>query len=596
MDTIPTKERLIEDLQSFAEEVDGVPTVRGMRNDGPHSPHHYKQEFGTWHDALRAADIQPTHGVTPDVDRDALVTELQKVNEITERPPRRADIDEHGQYPYTLYDEEFESYIRALEEAEIDPDEKQYRFSSVETPEEKQGSANIEKLRSNGPTPSSELPQGRSTKDRQLGVWKFDMNSGSTQPADAMYYIHEEHPPELVLRRFFQHNLHVLEYRDAHGIKMAIKDHQPSWKEIGRRIVDELLEEGATPSAEFQNLVVIRTHDDSVLNYCFDSSVSTVVDVDELPVTAGGQTGTRPVWGFPRETQDLWRTLSERDGLIFSTQAGTLTHYVPIVEKLENTDVMTELWVEYENGVRSNGIDRPWPYLVIGGEVQEIDIQVEVLLEEIGSERTDEPIQWLDEEALKPFVNTYGDFESYARHCESSESETPSSPNSTVDDRSSPQDVIDSLFQITPKDIPRTESNSSLGEINHGTLEAAFRRGIRNIYQKCSICGDLLESPDGSPDLEAARILPKEHDGPAVLQNGLGLCSRHHWAFTNGWFEIDTDYEIRLREYPELQGYDELKQYDGTYLHVPTDGSLQPHSHYIRQRNQIGTTTTTRSE
>lgn len=197
MNTAPPADELIEGLQAYAEEIDGIPTVRGMRSDGPHSPYYHKQEFGSWHEALQAAGIEPTHGVVPDVDREELLTELRQVQQVVERPPRRRDIEEYGEIPYELYTDEFSSFIYALEEAGITPDEKQYRFSSVETPEEYQGSENIEVLRENGPTPSNELPHGVSTNDRKLGSWKFHVSSGATHTADPIYYIDGEHAPEL---------------------------------------------------------------------------------------------------------------------------------------------------------------------------------------------------------------------------------------------------------------------------------------------------------------------------------------------------------------------------------------------------------------
>lgn len=585
MDTTPSKKSLIEGLKSFAEEVDSVPTIRGMRDEGPYSPHYYKEEFGSWHDALRAADIQPTHGVTPDASREALLEELQKVNEVTERPPRRKDVEEHGQYPYSLYDEEFGSFVLALEEAGIDPDEKQYRFSSVDTPEEKKGSANMEKLRNNGPTPSTELPQGRSTKDRQLGVWKFNIDSGAIKPADSIYYIDGEHAPELVIRRFFQQNPHVLKSRDSHGIKMEIKNHQPSWKEIGREVVDELVEDGLVPAAEFENLVVIRVYDEEVLRYCFDSSVSSLVNIGELSITEGANTDHRPVWGFSRENKAIWQALSQNDGLLFSTRSGVFTHYVPIAKTFENSDVMTELWVDYEDGVRSGGIEKPWPYLALGEDVRDITIREQKFAEEIDISLSEEPIQAFDEEAMKPLLNNYGGFESYLRDRDRSNDYRPSGVN--LDGDPSFEDVVDLLFQVTEDDLPAYEDDSELEEIERETRKAAFREGIYEIYPGCAICGKLLESPEGSLDLEAAHILPKAQDGPDLLQNGLGLCSQHHWAFDHGWFKISVDYEIHVRDYPQLEGYNELKQYHGEYLQVPGEENLQPHSYYIRQRNQI---------
>ena len=454
MDTTPSKERLIEGLQSFDEEVDGVPTVREMRNKGPYSPHYYKETFGSWHDALRAADIQPTHGVDPDVDREALIDHLQMVDEETDRPPRSREIDEHGDYPYKVYEDEFGSLIRALEEAGIEPTERQYRFSSVETPDDKKGSENLQILREAGPTLASELPRGTSTKDRQRGVWKFKIDSGSTKPADPIHYLDGDHSPELVIRRFFEKNPHVLTYREPHGIKIAIKNHRPSWKEFGREIVDELYEQRTEPTPEFENLVVVRVHDEEALQYAFESSVDTLVDTEELPITETESTDRRPVWGFSRANVPLWRGLSERDGLLFSTKPGVFTHYVPVAETGENDDVMTELWVEYEDGIRSDGIGEPWPFFVLGEDVREVSIQEAELFDEIDSDLSEDSIQSFDGATLESFSNSYGSFESYLRERERAENPSPNG----VDSEANPDLSDDEALDTTR--LTRTDSES----------------------------------------------------------------------------------------------------------------------------------------
>jgi len=583
MDTTPSRDELLTGLRAYDEEVDGVPTVRGMRNEGPYSPHYYKAEFGSWHDALRAADIQPTHGVEPDATREELLTALRDVDERTDRPPRRTDVDEHGEYPYILYDEEFESFVHALEDAGIDPDEKQYRFSSVDTPPEKQGSANVQKLREEGPTPASALPQGRSMKDREHGMWKFTIGSGATKQPDSIYYLNGEHAPELVIRRFFRQNPHVLEYRDPHGIKMAIHKHRPSWKDIGTEIVDELVAEGAIPEASFENLVVVRVDADETLRYCFERSVASLVNVDEMKIDGIDLTGERPIWGFATDHEAMWQALSERDGILFETRPGTVTHYLPVRETVRDTDVMTDLWVEYEDGIRSGGIDQPWPYLVVGGELHELDIPERELVDEFDVELSGEPIQRLDETALESFSNRYGGFESYLR--DRDRSGAGSSDIALGDDPTS-QDVLETLLGLSIDELPLFAEDSRLEAVDRDVRETAFRNGIYEIYEGCAICGNLFESPNGEHNLEAAHILPKASGGPDVLQNGLALCSRHHWAFDQGWFEIGENYEIRVREYPSLAGYDEFHHFDGESLRLPKQESLRPHPKYIRERNR----------
>lgn len=581
MDASPSKDALIDGLKSLATTLDGVPTVREMRSEGPYSPYYYKESFGSWHGALRAAGIQPTHGVDPDVDRDELIADLRRVDGQCEGPPRRRQVDEYGNYAYSVYDDEFDSFLHALKEAGIEPTEKQYRFSAIETPEEKKGSANIQTLREEGPTPGGELPNGMSANDRQLGMWKFDMSSGATQPADPIYYLDGEHAPELVLRRFFTHNPHVLEYRDPHGIKLDIKNHKPSWKETGQNLIDELVEDGFADT-ELRNAILVDVTDDETLQHCFQASIRDAVDTAALPLDSRLQSGTRPIWGFPRAHEDAWNALTQSDAILFSTKPGYFTHYLTVDATTTNPDAMADLWVEYDDeGVRTGGIERPWPHLVIGNQLKEIAVPVSEFAEEADTALTENNIQWLPETALSSFKNSYGSIETYLRN----RTQTNESPLTGLDpDNLSVQDVVEILIDISPEDLPTTVSDTELAQIERETREEAFREGIYEAYSGCAICGQLIESPNGSIDIEAAHIVPKADGGPDLIQNGLGLCSKHHWAFDNGWFKLTTDYEIHVRDHPELEGYNDLSEYHGQTLYLPADDNLSPHPQYLAQR------------
>ncbi|QLH83810.1 homing endonuclease associated repeat-containing protein [Halosimplex pelagicum] len=583
MDTAPPRDDLLAELRNFHEDIGRVPTVREMRNEGPYSPHYYKDKFGSWHDALRAADIQPTHGVRPDVDREELVTSLQEVDEKIERSPRRTDVDEHGEFPYILYDEEFGSFVHALEEAGISPDEKQYRFSSVETPPELRGSANIQKLREGGPTPGSELPQGRSMKDRERGVWKFRISSGAIEQPDPIYYLNGEHVPELVIRRFFKSNPHVLEHRDPHGIRMAIGEHKPSWKEIGFEVVDELVSEGAFPEASFANLIVVRVNASEMSQYCFERSIETLIDGGEIPDDNIDSSDKHPIWGFSEEQEMIWRDLSERDGILFATQQGTFTHYMSVRETVQDTDFMIDLWVEYEDGIRAGGIEEPQPYIVIGEEIREISVPETELAADLDVELSESAVQQLNEERLETFTNRFGNFTTYLRDRERSDT---GSSTITLGADSDLQDVSEALLGFPTDELPLFAEESRLNEVDTQVRKAAFREGIYEIYSGCAICGKLFESPSGEHNLEAAHILPRADDGPDVLQNGLALCSRHHWAFDNGWFEIDETYEIEIQDHPNLAGHEEFLRFNGESLHLPEREGLHPHPQYIQERNR----------
>ncbi|WP_353635481.1 HNH endonuclease (plasmid) [Halobacterium sp. NMX12-1] len=584
MDTRPSREDLIAGIQDFADDIDSVPTVREMRSDGPYSPYYYKEEFGSWHDALRASGIQPTHGVHPDVDREELVAELRRLDENCDGAPRQRTLEEQGKYEYQLYTEEFDSFIHALEEADIEPSEKQYRFSSVETPEEKKGSANIQKLRENGPTPGDDLPQGRSTKDRELGIWKFEVTSGSTRSADPIYYLNDEHAPELVLRRFFSHNPHVLQYRDPHGIKMGIKNHQPSWADVGQDLVDELVDQGFADTS-FENLVIVDVLSDETLQYVFRTSVSNQVDTATLGFVPEYHFGTRPIWGFPREQTDVWTELTEDDGLIFKTGPDRFTHYLPVEAITANQNVMKELWVEYDdNEIRAAGIEKPWPKLVIGKQVETFSLSEDELSEALDVGLTGDSVQWLSESDLESFKNSYGSFTTFLRNKD--QPDQPQLAGLETDDLAV-QEIVEILMGLDEDSLATLSSDSELEQIERQKRKEAFREGIYEIYSGCAICGQLTESPSGSLDLEAAHIVPKADGGPDVLQNGLGLCSKHHWAFDNGWFEISPEYEISVSDSPELEGYEDLAQYHGEKLYLPYDDQYSPHPRYLAQRLRI---------
>jgi hypothetical protein len=54
------REELIDELQRLAQELDRPPTTRQMNEQGKFSPSPFKNLFGSWIEALRAAGLEPT--------------------------------------------------------------------------------------------------------------------------------------------------------------------------------------------------------------------------------------------------------------------------------------------------------------------------------------------------------------------------------------------------------------------------------------------------------------------------------------------------------------------------------------------------------
>lgn len=82
-----------------------------------------------------------------------------------------------------------------------------------------------------------------------------------------------------------------------------------------------------------------------------------------------------------------------------------------------------------------------------------------------------------------------------------------------------------------------------------GRRDPDFRRRVLISYQhRCAMCGLQLLLSGHPIALEAAHIKWHQAAGPAVVQNGVCLCSLHHKLFDLGAFTIDTDYLILVSD------------------------------------------------
>lgn len=112
----------------------------------------------------------------------------------------------------------------------------------------------------------------------------------------------------------------------------------------------------------------------------------------------------------------------------------------------------------------------------------------------------------------------------------------------------------------------------------------AFGARIRDLYQnRCAVCGDPLigQSPGGKRelfDLQGAHVRSVSDGGPDEVNNGVCLCSRHHWAFDHGVFSIGRDYEVLVSR-SAVDPHEEIVE--GAELLLPSKDDLAPHPHYL---------------
>lgn len=104
----PTRDDLINELQTLTEDLGGAPKAPEMDDQGSYSTHEYYREFGSWNDALGAAGIDR---------RESLLAELKRVAADIGEIPSTTQIDEHSRYSSGMYADEFGTITAAREAA-----------------------------------------------------------------------------------------------------------------------------------------------------------------------------------------------------------------------------------------------------------------------------------------------------------------------------------------------------------------------------------------------------------------------------------------------------------------------------------------------
>ncbi|RKS75783.1 hypothetical protein BDK61_4299 [Haloarcula quadrata] len=109
-----TADELIEEINRLATEIGGTPRFKHMEDLGNYDPTTYSQHFGSWNEALDEAGFEPEN-------RGSKITEKELLDEITRLknklgdPPSARQMDEIGKYASATYQRHFESWSNAIE-------------------------------------------------------------------------------------------------------------------------------------------------------------------------------------------------------------------------------------------------------------------------------------------------------------------------------------------------------------------------------------------------------------------------------------------------------------------------------------------------
>ena len=115
------REDLLDALRQFAEQLGRTPTMREMRDRGPHSSSVYADRFGTWFEALDAAGLDPDTRELPRISTADLLDELRRLKDELGHTPTRREMRAHGAYGAQTYRHRFGSWDEAVAEAGLLP-------------------------------------------------------------------------------------------------------------------------------------------------------------------------------------------------------------------------------------------------------------------------------------------------------------------------------------------------------------------------------------------------------------------------------------------------------------------------------------------
>ncbi|SFR97261.1 hypothetical protein SAMN05216559_1819 [Halomicrobium zhouii] len=115
------EEELIDELHRLKENLGKPPTVCQNREHGQFSLGAYQRVFGTWNNAIQAAELDRNHRLA--IPRTELLDELTRLAADLGKAPTVAEMDAHGEFSRRPYQQEFGGWRKALAATGFSPSE-----------------------------------------------------------------------------------------------------------------------------------------------------------------------------------------------------------------------------------------------------------------------------------------------------------------------------------------------------------------------------------------------------------------------------------------------------------------------------------------
>jgi len=173
-------EELIEELYRLADKLGHPPKYSDMTNEGSHGASTYERRFGSWSDALGAADLK-TYEEASKLGDEQLLSALAELGEDLGQRPTSRDMLHEGPHSVKIYEDRFGCWANAVEKA------------GFERPSDLTNDELLKNLRELGErldrTPTqddmNELgPHGHKTYDQRFGSWNDGLKEAGFTPND----------------------------------------------------------------------------------------------------------------------------------------------------------------------------------------------------------------------------------------------------------------------------------------------------------------------------------------------------------------------------------------------------------------------------
>ena len=115
-----SKERLLDDLREFANKLGKTPTAPEMDKKGQWSGKTYHNHFGSWNDALQEVGLEINKENDVPESKEQLLDDLREFADGLKKTPTAAEMNDKGPWDEKVYRNQFGSWNNAVQEAGLE--------------------------------------------------------------------------------------------------------------------------------------------------------------------------------------------------------------------------------------------------------------------------------------------------------------------------------------------------------------------------------------------------------------------------------------------------------------------------------------------